>query len=166
MREMSSSAWLRRGSSVVFDKYILGRLIEAASLVSLRQALGWLKAWPVEPPDGRNTLLVSGLETVLEVLDPADAEAFLRKRVKPLILEFQYRWEQCGLVFGFVAPERSFEVTVADEEVLFVRRDGERVHLSFALWDGSATLDVTRLVREEAQTGKRITVGYHVARIS
>ncbi|WP_062282456.1 hypothetical protein [Neomoorella mulderi] len=111
-------------------------------------------------------MLVSGLETLLEVLDPVEAEAFLRKRVKPLIMEFQYRWDQCGLVFGFAAPERSFEVTVADEEVLFLRRDGKRVHLSFALWDGSTTLDVTRLVRDEPQTGRRITVGYHVARIS
>lgn len=38
MREMSSSSWLRRGSSIVFDHYTLGPLIAGGALVSLRKA--------------------------------------------------------------------------------------------------------------------------------
>jgi hypothetical protein len=67
-------------------------------------------------------------------------------------------------VFGFGTHERSFELTASDEEVLFIRRDGERVRLSYSLWDGSATMNVARLIRDEQ--GKSITVGYYVARIS
>jgi len=67
-------------------------------------------------------------------------------------------------VFGFGTHERSFEVTVSDEEVLFVRRDSGRVRLSYSLWDGSATMDMARLIREEQ--GQTTTVGYYVARIS
>jgi len=161
---MSSSAWLRRGSSIVFDRYTLGPLISGGALVSLREALGWMMSWPAEPPGGRQTVLIGGIETYLDVLESSEAHEFLKNRVKPFIQEFQARWDQRGLVFGFGTQESSFEVTASDEEVLFVRRDGKRVRLSFSLWDGSATMNVARLIRDEQ--GKTVTVGYYVARIS
>ena len=161
---MSSSAWLRRGSSIVFDEYTLGPLIGGGALVSLREALGWMHAWPRKPPGSGPTVLVCGIETFLDVLEPAKAQEFLKTRVKPFVQEFQSRWDQRGLVFGFGTPEKSFEVTASDEEVLFVRRNGERVRLSHSLWDGSATMNMARLIRDEQ--GKNITVGYYVARIS
>jgi hypothetical protein len=148
----------------VFDRYTLSPLIGGGTLVSLREALGWMKAWPSEPPGSVQTVLVGGIETFLDVLEPLEAQEFLKNRVNPFIQEFQARWDQRGLVFGFGTHERSFEVTASDEEVLFVRRNGERVRLSYSLWDGSATMNVTRLVRNEQ--GKKITVGYYVARIS
>ena len=49
MQDMSSSAWNRRGSSVVFDPLPLGPLIEAGALVSMREALRWMNDWPAEP---------------------------------------------------------------------------------------------------------------------
>ena len=164
MRDMSSSAWLRRGSSIVFDRLTLGPLIGGGALVSMREALRWMNTWPAEPPGNRKTVLVCGIETFLDVMEPAEAQNFLKSRVKPFVQEFQARWDQRGLVFGFGTHERSFELTASDEEVLFIRRDGERVRLSYSLWDGSATMNVARLIREEQ--GKSITVGYYVARIS
>lgn len=164
MRDMSSSAWLRRGSSIVFDRFTLGPLIGGGALVSMREALRWMNAWPVEPPGNGQTVLVVGLETLLDVLDPLAAMDFLKKRLNPFVQEFQARWDQRGLVFGFGTHERSFALTASDEEVLFIRRDGERVRLSYSLWDGSATMNVARLIRDEQ--GKSITVGYYVARIS
>lgn len=164
MRDMSSSAWLRRGSSIVFDRFTLGPLIGGGALVSMREALRWMNAWPVEPPGNGQTVLVVGLETLLDVLDPLAAMDFLKKRLNPFVQEFQARWDQRGLVFGFGTHERSFAQTASDEEVLFIRRDGERVRLSYSLWDGSATMNVARLIRDEQ--GKSITVGYYVARIS
>jgi len=166
MREMSSSAWLRRGSSIVFDKHSLGPLITDSCLVSLREALSWMRSWPAQPPSDRQTVLIGGLETCLEVLSPKDAEAFLRSRIKPFILEFQWRWDQRGLVFGFGKPAEAFVVTPSDEEVLFIRQDQQRVRLSYSLWDGSATMNVTRLFRIDGQTGRQITIGYHVPRVS
>ena len=166
MREMASSAWRRRGSSVVFDKQSLGSLIGSGCLVSLREALGWMGKWPADPPLGVHAVLVGGLEAVLEVYSPDEAEVFLRGRIKPLVQEFQSRWDQIGLVFGFGTSAKSFEVTAFEEEVLFRKQGGERVRLSYNLWDGSATLNITRLLREDAPSGKRLTVGYHVSRIS
>ena len=150
----------------MFDNESLGSLIERDWLISLRHVLSWLEAWPSEPPGGRETVLVSGLQTCLDVLSLEDAEAFLRSRVTPLILEFQSRWDQRGLVFGFSAPAKSFEVTAADEEVLYRRRDRQKVRLSYALWNGSATLDVTRLLRDVPEGGVPIPIGFHVPRIS
>lgn len=164
MREMSSSAWLRRGSSIVFDRFTLAPLIGGGALVSLREALSWMNGWPAEPFIKGQTVLVCGIETFLDVMEAAEAQKFLKNRVNPFIQEFQARRDQSGLVFGFGTHERSFELTASDEEVLFIRRDGERVRLSYSLWDGSATMNVARLIRDEQ--GKSITVGYYVARIS
>ena len=166
MQEMSSSSWLRRGSSIVFDQITLGPLISSGQLISLREALGWMNAWPDHPPEDASTLLISGLETSLDVLSPEDAETFLRTRVKPFIQEIQGRWDQCGIVFGFGVSAKSFKVTPSSEEVLFLRRDRKKVRLSYAMWDGSSTLNVTRLVRPGDHEGKMITVGFHVPRIS
>ena len=69
-----------------------------------------------------------------------------------------------GWCLASAPHERSFRLTSSDEEVVFIRRDGERVRLSYSLWDGSATMNVARLIRDEQ--GKSITVGYYVARIS
>jgi hypothetical protein len=120
--------------------------------------------WPGEPPGRGETVLVCGIETFVDVMKPAEVQEFLKNRVKPFVQEFQARWDQRGLVFGFGTHERSFELTALDEEVLFIRRDGEQVRLSYSLWDGSATMNVARLVR--VKQGKSITVGYYVARIS
>jgi len=91
---------------------------------------------------------------------------FLSERIKPFILAFQDHWDQVGLVFGFGTSPRSFHVTLADEEILFLRRGGERIRLSSCMWDGSARLNVARLVRNGERPGTQVTVGYHVLRIS
>ena len=166
MEEMSGTAWLHQGSSVVFDQLTLGRLIADGYLMSLRQALGWMGDWSAAPPGDAPTVLVSGLETCLEVLPPSDAEQFLRCRIKPFIYEFQRHWGQRGLVFGVGVTGKAFRTTMADEEILFVRPDRTRVRLSRFLWDGSSSLNVARLLREDGETRKPITVGYHVQRIS
>ncbi len=163
MRDMSSSAWLRRGSSIVFDRLALGLLIGGGPLFSIRESLRWMNDWPTEPPNNP-TVLVCGIETYLDVMDSDEAEKFLKNRVKPFVQEFQTQWDQCGLVFGFGTHEKSFELRASDEEVLFIRRDGEPIRLSYSLWDGSATMNVARLIRDEQ--GTNITIGYHVGRIS
>ncbi len=164
MQDMSSNTWHRRGSSIVFDRVALGPLIGEGTLVSLREALGWMSTWPDVSPENGSTVLVCGIETLLDVMQPAEAESFLKTRVKPFVQEFQGHWDQCGLVFGFGIHEKSFELTASGQEVFFIRRDGRRLRLSYSLWDGSATMNVTRLIRDEQ--GTSVTIGYYVARIS
>ena len=165
MLEMSSSAWQRRGSSVVYNRHMLGPLIVAVCLVSLREALGWLRKWPDEPQGNGHTVLVGGLETFLEVLSSAEAENFLRRRVKPLIQEFQSRWDQRGLVFGFGCSSRRFRVD-AQEDVLFSRPEGSAVHLSSGLWNGAAKQDMYQLFTRDPATSQLVPGGFHVRRLS
>lgn len=166
MDTLANTAWQRKGSCIIFDRKSLGPLIAADALVSLRQAMSWLNALPAVPPVTGRTILVSGLETIIETMEPLEAEEFLCKRVRPLLIHIQSRWTDCGIVFGFSTHPKAFEETSFEEEVLFGRRDQKKVRLSEGLWDGSATLNMKRLVREADQPEQETTIGYHVARIS
>lgn len=165
MQDMSSSGWQRRGSSVIFHKAMLGPMITGGHLVSLREALGWLNRWPAEPPGGGNTVLVGGLEACLEVLTRQEAETFLAARVKPLILEFQYHWDQRGLVFGFGGSERRFRLD-AQDQVVFSCPAGGAVRLSEFLWNGAARDEMFRLLMADPDTPRAVTGGFHVRRLS
>jgi hypothetical protein len=166
MESISNHVWQRRGSCVIFDQKSLGSFISAGAVVSLRQALAWFKGLPDQPPVPGPTILISGLETVIETMAPQEAEDFLACRIRPLLIHLQNRWTDCGVVFGFASHPKTFEETALKEEVLFRRRDQKKVRLSEGLWDGSATLNMKRIVREGAQPGDETIVGYYVARIS
>jgi hypothetical protein len=166
MESISNSVWQRKGSAVIFDQKNLGPFIANGSVVSLRQALSWSKGLPVNPPMPGRTVLISGLETMIETLEPQEAEDFLIFRIRPLLIHLQNNWTDFGVVFGFTSHAKSFEETSLEEEVLFRRRDRKTVRLSEGLWDGSASVNMKRMVREGDQSGQEVIVGYYVARIS
>ncbi len=166
MESMSTTVWQRKGSCVIFDQKSLGPLISDGAVISLRQALAWFRELPALPPVTGRTILVSGLETVIETRPPQEAEDFLCHRIRPLLIHLQNRWTDCGVVFGFTSHSKTFEETSFDEEVLFRRRDRKRVRLSEGLWDGSASVNMKRVVREGERPGEETIVGYYVARIS
>ena len=165
MEEISSSVWQRKGSCIIFDQKSLGEFISTGALISLREALSWSNGIPATPPVGR-TILISGLETIIEILDTLEAEEFLRNRIRPLLISLQNRWTDYGVVFGFSSHAKAFEETSMEEEVLFRRRDRKAVRLSKGLWDGSSSVNMKRVLREGDQPGQEIIVGYYVARIS
>ena len=161
MREMSSSAWQRRGSSIVFHRNLLVPLIEAGAMVSLWEALSWVKNWPPDPPNGGNTVLIAGLETCLEVMVPLEAESFLRHTIRPLLLEYRSRWDQCGLIFGFGCSEKRFCVD-PQENILFVSLDGSTISLSEGVWNGSAQDELFGLMTPDEGKNRDVVGGYHV----
>jgi len=165
MEEISSTVWQRKGSSIVFDKKSLGGLISAGAVVSLREALSWSNEIPANPPVSGRTILVSGLEAIIETMEPQGAEDFLMRRIRPFLITLQNQWAECGVVFGFSSHAKAFEETPLDEEVLFRRRDRKVVRLSKGLWDGSAALNMKRIVRE-GERSEEVILGYYVARIS
>lgn len=166
MESISNSVWQRRGSAVVFDQKSLTPFITAGAVISLRQAMSWSKGLPSIPPVAGRTLLIAGLETMIETLESPEAEDFLARRIWPLLIRLQSQWTDCGVVFGFSAHPKAFEETARDEAVRFRRRDRKEVQLSEGLWDGSATMNMRRVVRDGDKPGEEIIVGYYVARIS
>jgi hypothetical protein len=166
MDPISNSVWQRKGSCVIFDQESLGPFIAAGALVSLRTFLGWRSQLPAAPPVPGKTVMVSGLETVLETLTPDDADIFLAQRIRPIIIELQNRWTDAGIVFGFTSHHKAFKETSLEEEVLFLRRDQKTIRLTEGLWDGSATINMKRLIREGAEPSGDTVIGYYVARIS
>jgi len=149
----------------MFDPQSLGSLIAGGAVISLRQVLAWSREMPTHPPVPGHTLLVSGLETVIETMPPDKAADFLCHRLRPILIHLQQRWTQCGVVFGFTAHPQAFEETALDEEVLFRRRDRQTVRLSDGLWDGSANYAMQRMVREGESPAHDVPMGYYVARI-
>ena len=166
MNTISNDVWKRKGSSVIFDQQSLAPFISSDAMISLRVFLQWQGRLPPDPPVPDRTILISGLETVLETLHPEEANDFLIRRIRPLIIDIQNRWTNTGVVFGFSTHPKAFEETSLNEEVLFKRRDKKNVRLSDGLWDGSATVNMKRVVTDDTQANNEKTVGYYVARIS
>ncbi len=125
-----------------------------------------MKDIPAVPPVSGSTILVSGLETIIESLPSMEAEDFLARRIRPVLIELQNRWTNCGIVFGFSAHEKAFKETALEEEVMFQRRGHQEVRLSDGLWDGSATMNMQRLLVEDDASSKETRIGYYVSRIS
>jgi hypothetical protein len=168
MQEMTSSSWRRRGSSFVWSPELLSPLIVEGEATPLRTVLGWLETgFPDAPPGDRQTILVGGLQTVLEAMLP-DVEltySWLRTHVLPLCRACGDRWERVGLVFGMVGPGRLFTYNEADDLVYFGRGTdrSKLVPLTRGIWNGAATgSGAYRLMPED----KKEVGGYHVQRVS
>jgi hypothetical protein len=169
MQDMTTKAWQRSGSSIIWSVELLGPLILAGEAMPLRTVLGWMThGFTDEPPGGRTAILVGGLQTVLESF-PAEqsdaAFAWLRHNIKPLVRATQVQWDRVALIFAMHGPDKAFTYNEADELVYFrgSRERAKQVKLTLGIWNGAATgLGTFRLpVPETKETG-----GYHVNRVS
>jgi hypothetical protein len=168
MEKISSDTWLYRGSTVLFNHTYLGDLLNKNTLqISLRQALAWHKGLPAEPPASAKTVLITGLETVMETAkDSKTADDFLLHRIQYLLRQIQQHWTNIGIVLTFTSPAAAFELTLENEELLFHRRDRIAINLSNGLWDGSAPANMRQIVTGDTVNTKEEIVGYYVSRIS
>lgn len=166
MDTISTTVWQRQGLAIIFDQLSLRSFISGDLVISLREFLDFENEIPSNPPFLGQTIIVSGLETILDTIEPQQADDFLSGRIRPLLRNLQNHWTQCGVVFGFTTHPGAFEETAMQEEVHFRRRDRKQVRLSDGLWDGSATMNMKRIVRIDENNGDEIIIGYYVARIS
>jgi len=165
MKTLHNDAWRRQGSSIIFDAEELKKLLNENAMVSLREFLAWDQNIPENAPVQGQTVLVCGLETVMDSLPANEAQEFLSKKIRPLIRKLGNEWTNTGLVFGFSQGAQVFhETNGLTEEVVFLRKDNSQVRISEALWDGTAALNMHRV--EKKGDGQKVTAGYYVARIS
>jgi len=162
MEDFSANSWRYKGSSLVFDRGVLSGLLETAQIYSLRQALSWQNN-PPPPPASRSTILISGLETLMQLLPPPKAHDFLLYRIRPLVIRLQNSWE-CGLIFGFASPPQAFTEDPLSDEVIYQTSSRQQVRLSAGIWGAGDALK--RLVHGVSAQGKEETLGYHVPRLS
>lgn len=162
---MTASSWKRRGSSFVWSPQLLGPLIREGNITPLREALSWLKSdWPTTPPGDSRTILVGGLQTVLEsITDVEERYAFLREHILKLCQECGDRWDRVGLVFGMDGPSKVFALNEAEDLVYFGKGNDKAklIAISRGMWNGAA-MDAFKLLEEDEKT----VGGYHVQRVS
>jgi hypothetical protein len=146
MQEMTASGWKRTGSSMVWHPDLLADLIQNVEPVPLRVLLGWLQSgFPESAPGGKRTVLVGGLQTVVETMmqtaTPAEVSDWLRANALAAVRAWKSHWPDVGLVFVMDGPGTLFEFNEGDELVYFGRgRDrSKKVQLSLAIWNGAAS---------------------------
>ena len=106
MQEMTAHSWKRRGCSIVWSPELLRDLITAIEATPLDVVVEWQRSgFPEDPPAGANTVLVGGLQTVLNVMPDAETSyAWLRGNILPLCRSWSNHWPGVGLVFGMDGP--------------------------------------------------------------
>lgn len=173
MNELTSSKWKRRGSSIVWHPELLADLISSIEPVPLRTLLGWLSSgFPESPPGpaGTKTVLVGGLQTVVETMmqthPPEKSEAvadWLRTNILAVVRAWKSHWPDVALVFVMSGPGPLFEFNEGDELVYFGRgrERAKKVKLSLAIWNGAASgTGSSQIIAEKP--GSREVGGYHV----
>ncbi len=166
MRTLTNNdAWKRQGSTILFNTEEIQKLLNANAMISLRTFLSWDKNIPENAPVSGQTVLICGLETVLDTLSENEAQDFLSRKIKPLVKKLQNEWTNTGLVFGFSQGAQVFKETNGlEEEVLFLRKDNTQVRISEWLWGGTAAQNMHRI--EKRADNQKTTAGYYVAHIS
>ena len=87
MQEMTAQSWKRRGCSIVWSPELLSALITDTEATPLRIALEWRRhGLPESPPGGGKTVLVGGLQTVLEVMPDSGRGLCMASRKHPAAL--------------------------------------------------------------------------------
>lgn len=172
MEEMTSSRWKRRGSSIVWHPELLADLISTIEPVSVRTLQGWLKSgFPESPPGNSPTVLIGGLQTIVETMmqtqTPDAVVDWLRANILAVVRAWKTHWPNVGLVFVMDGPGNMFEFNEGDELVYFGRKKGRenKVKLSLAIWNGAASgAGAYQLVAEKP--GAKVIGGYYVGWMS
>ena len=167
MEEMTSQSWKRKGSSLVWSRELLTPIILNTEPTSLHTVLKWLRdGFPASPPRDDKTVLIGGMQTVLETMsNNAAAYDWLRHNILPLFRQAGHHWSSVSLVFAMDGPSRLFTHNEADDLVYYGRGTdrSKQLPISRAIWNGAATgRGAYKLIAEET----REVGGYHVQHVS
>lgn len=119
MRQLLDTVWQRRGTSWLWDEEARNQICAASEVWSLRQFLRASGKWPEDLPSNEgNTLVVAGLDGSLDLLTPAEAEAWLADEIKPAVLKFQDEFESdAALVFWLPGANNRLRVNPSTDSV-------------------------------------------------
>jgi hypothetical protein len=172
VRIHTSRGFARRGISLLWEMRSLVELAEPSRVVSLRQFFAYSTHWPDElPAGGGDTLIVSGLEGCLDVLDTADAQRWIQVEFKEAVLSFQDHYEgQAGLIMWLPSGRHRISMKGASEEYYWKHRGSgpEGLPIGRLLFSGAEN-EVSRLLDaddDKVDYDGRHWIGLHHQRIS
>jgi hypothetical protein len=119
-------------------------------VVTIRQFFALVGKWPSELPcnDG-DTLVVAGLEGCIDLMEPADADAWMKSELLPAILAFQDEYSvEAALVFWMPTGKSRVKMNRATEAYSWVcsaPHSNQHIDLGRILWAG-AEADVGRFM--------------------
>lgn len=122
MRQLLDTVWQRHGTSWIWDEEARNEVCAASEVWSLRQFLQAVGNWPEDLPSNDNrTLVVAGLEGILDLLTPDDAEAWLGDTIKTAILSFQDEYGgEASLIFWLPLGHSRLKVQTATDAVTWL----------------------------------------------
>jgi hypothetical protein len=172
MRIVRDSTWSRRGLSLLWGAETLAQLAPPHEVIPIRSFFSLANNWPDELPSaGGKTLVVVGVEGVVDTLSPEDAERWLEEDLKPHLFSFQEEYEgQAGLVLWLPSGRHRVHMMRATENYLWhcAPPAGRTMALGRVVW-GGAEADVGRILdpREKNQDfDGPAWIGLHHPRIS
>lgn len=170
---ISGNTWMRKGISLLWDSEELRKMTEIGQIQSVRQFLtNYQTEWPEEllSADGY-AMVVAGLETILDLMDPENLNEWLEKVFYDALLSFQQAYEgQCGLIFWLPEGQKRIIHNITDGLFYWKLSGeyyGETIPLSRCLWNGAAT-DAKLITRNSAvyDVTNRDCIGLFHPRIS
>ena len=147
VKARQDQAWTRRGFSLLWDATTLNGIASPAEAVDLREFLSISKHWPDDLPscDG-DTLIVTGMEGVLDSLAGEELAAWIERDLRPAMLSFQEEYEgQAGLIMWLPSGGKRIDMHRATERYYWKPHGAPEIALGQMLW-GGAEADVERLL--------------------
>ena len=173
MRLVHDNTWSRRGISLLWSPQALSELAPPHEVIPIRAFLTLAKVWPDELPSaGGKTLIVAGVEGIVDALSPDDAERWLEEDLKPQVFSFQEEYEgQTGLVFWLPSGKQRVHMLRASGSYLWhcaPPAHGKTLALGRVLW-GGAESGVGRILdrhEKNQDVDGPAWIGLHQPRIS
>lgn len=150
MKVLQGDAWKRRGVSLLWGGAALSALARPHDVFSIRQFFAMVGKWPDDLPcNGGDTLVVAGLEGCVDLMDPTEAEAWMKSDLLPAVLAFQDEYSlEAALVFWLPTGKNRVKMSRATEAYSWVcsaPHGNQRLDLGRILWAG-ADVDVARII--------------------
>ena len=164
-----AETWARRGLTLLWGAESLRDLAPAAEVRPLRSLFGDRSGWPeVLPSNGGRALVTAGLEATLDCLSPADAEQWLERDLRDLIMAFQSAYQgDCALVLWLPSGRDRIRYDAPNDAWLWATPGDTPLSLGRLLFSG-AEHEVERLWPPGLRGLKDETtiIGLHHARLS
>jgi len=141
---VTGDVWYRRGISLLWNPDSLSHIAKANEVHSVRDLLIYYKkGWPEDLPSASsNAIVVAGLDTVMDSMEPEEAMVWLEQTFYSALLSFQDEYQgQAALILWLSDGQKRLIYNMTDGVYYWKCAGFYRDHtipLSLCLWNGAA----------------------------